>query len=192
MPGLPLRGRNPGTRCLLPNCSTSWSDPITSDRSQAIWRALPFPWPECKPIVFLSHPIKRARSVFNFVRADPTQPNSEIARVRGFAGYVRWALEGGDGGVVIRNYQVVHLSAASVRNGSVHQANATDPDLAEACSLIDNWGVIGLVDCFDASAKLIQKLYSSTFPDLRFDRYWLDEEEVSPQGRVSGTRRNPD
>ncbi len=138
----------------------------------------PLPWPECKPIVFLSHPIKRARSVFNFVRADPTQPNSEIARVRGFAGYVRWALEGGDGGVVIRNYQVVHLSAASVRNGSVHQANATDPDLAEACSLIDNWGVIGLVDCFDASAKLIQKLYSSTFPDLRFDRYWLDEEEV--------------
>jgi len=138
----------------------------------------PLPWPECRPIVFLSHPIKRARSVFNFVRVDPTQPDSEIARVRGFAGYVRWALEGGDGGVVIRNYQVVHLSAASFRNGSVYRANATDADLAEACSLIDSWGVIGLVDCFDASAQLIQKLYSQIFPDLRLDRYWLDEEEA--------------
>ena len=132
----------------------------------------PLPWQGCRAIAFLRHPIDRAHSVFQFVRRVPGQPNAEIARARGFAGYVRWALDGGRGGVVLRNYQVVHLSQATWRNGGVLDAVPTEADLHEACSLIEEWGVHGIVDRFEASSGLFQCAYRQAFPVLRFANVW--------------------
>lgn len=49
----------------------------------------PLPWSGCLPIVFLRHPLPRARSVYEFTRQDPTQPFSDVARENGFGDYIR-------------------------------------------------------------------------------------------------------
>ncbi len=129
----------------------------------------PLPWSEAKAIVYVRHPVERARSVYAFVAKDPTQPNHSVARDRGFAGYVRWALGGGDGGVVIRNYQVVHLSAASLRPAHVYHAEATPNDLREATNYLDAWDGVGVVSRFAESCRAIQQALLPTFPGLRLD-----------------------
>lgn len=126
----------------------------------------PLPWVECRPLIFLRHPLDRARSVFEFVATDRTQPYGEIARTRGVRGYFEWALTGGDGGVVIRNYQVVHLSHASWRDGDILRARATAADLLEAKSLLGSWPALGLVDCYARSLQLFTHAYGPLFPGL--------------------------
>jgi hypothetical protein len=139
----------------------------------------PLPWSACRPIVFVRHPIDRARSVFDFIHADATQPGSELARTLGFAGYIRWVLDGGRGGIVIRNYQTVHLSEASFRDGSVLDARPTERDLAQALDLLESWGVAGVVDRYDASVAVFQALYGPELPDLRLDTVWLNRTQQS-------------
>jgi hypothetical protein len=139
----------------------------------------PLPWSTCRPIVFVRHPIDRARSVFDFIHADATQPGSELARTLGFAGYIRWVLDGGRGGIVIRDYQTVHLSEASFRDGSVLDARPTERDLAQALELLEGWGVAGVVDRYDASVAVFQALYGPDFPDLMLDTVWLNRTQQS-------------
>jgi hypothetical protein len=153
----------------------------------------PLPWPQCRAIVFIRHPIDRVRSVFNFVHRDRCQPNANIARARGFSGYVRWVLDGGSGGVVVRNYQVVHLSTATWRNGSILDATATQDDLREACASIEGWGVHGIVDDFEASARLFQRAYGPVRPELRFEHVWHNRTssgETTLEERVAHIRRD--
>jgi hypothetical protein len=125
----------------------------------------PLPWPAARAIVFLRQPLERARSVHAFVARDATQPNHAVAR-RGFANYVRWALDSNDGGVVIRNYQVIHLSTASLRAGHIYRAEATADDLGEAVRYLDAWNGVGVVSRFDDSCRVIQQALVSTFPAL--------------------------
>jgi hypothetical protein len=125
----------------------------------------PLPWPAARAIAFVRHPIERARSVYAFVARDPTQPNHVIA-CRGFTNYVRWALDSDDGGIVIRNYQVVHLSGAPLRAGHIFRAYATEEDLNEAIGYLDAWDGIGVVSRFDDSCRAIQQALASTFPAL--------------------------
>jgi hypothetical protein len=127
----------------------------------------PLPWPGAKAIVYLRHPIERVRSVFAFVAADASQPNHHIAKERGFRGYVRWALGSADGGVVIRNYQVVHLSEASFRAPHVHMANATRNDLETAVAYLNEWRTVGVVSRFDESCRAFEAAYRPLFPALR-------------------------
>jgi hypothetical protein len=153
----------------------------------------PLPWPGCGAIVFIRHPIERVRSVFDFVHRDPSQPNADIARARGFSGYVRWALGGGRGGVVLRNYQVIHLSAATWRSGSILDAAATEADLREACRSIEGWGVHGIVDDFEASARLFQHTYGPLRPELRFEHVWHNRTgsgETTLEERLAHIRRD--
>ncbi len=114
----------------------------------------PLPCESAYPIVFLRHPIERARSVYAFAAADPHQPDHEIAKARGFRGYVEWALRSKDGGIVIRNYQVVHLSEASFRAPHIYLTEATASDLATARDLIRSWKLCGIVDRFTDSCHL--------------------------------------
>ena len=101
----------------------------------------PLPFSGCRPIVFLRHPLLRARSVYEFTRRDLKQHGSQISRNGEFSRYVRWALDAGreEGGVVIRDYQVVHLSGASLRT-DILRAKALIQDLREAKSLIEFMG----------------------------------------------------
>ena len=128
----------------------------------------PLPWEGCLPVVFLRHPLLRANSVYEFVRRDSNQPFSQIARDRGFAGYVQWALRRERGSVVIRNYQVVHLSQASWRCEDILDAEADQGDLEEAKALLTTWGVAGIVESYALSARTLQSLYGPDLPGLEF------------------------
>jgi len=132
----------------------------------------PLPWNGCLPVVFLRHPLLRARSVYEFTRRDPSQPFADIARGGDFKDYVRWALRRERGSIVIRNYQVVHLSDASWRCADILDAEAEPRDLEQASRLLTSWGIAGIVESFALSAKLFQKNYGPVLPGLEFmDRH---------------------
>lgn len=132
----------------------------------------PLPFAECLPVVFLRHPLLRAYSVYLFTRQDPDQPFSEVAREQGFPDYIRWALDENPGSIVIRDYQVVHLSDASWRCGHILDARATEADLRQACDLLSAWGMAGVVEQFDESVDAYQALYGPLLPGLKmgYDR----------------------
>ncbi len=134
----------------------------------------PLPWPECLPVVFLRHPILRAWSVYEFTRQDASQPYSKVAQRQSFAGYIRWALDGGGNGVVIRNYQVVHLSNASFRMTDLYQTKANSDDLRQSCDLLAQWGMAGIVERFATSCTLFQAAYGKLVPALNFEPFWLN------------------
>lgn len=142
----------------------------------------PLPWAGCLPVVFLRHPLLRAHSVYEFTRKDSSQPYGDIARDAGFADYIRWALRNERGSVVIRNYQVIHLSDASWRNGNILDAQANSHDLEQACNLLTAWGIVGVVESYALSAKAFQKKYGPLLPDLEFS--YLHENSTKP---VQGT-----
>lgn len=141
----------------------------------------PLPLAECLPVVFIRHPLLRAYSVYQFTRNDPAQPFSDIAQNRGFADYIRWTLREEPGSIVIRDYQVVHLSAASWRCDHILNARATESDLSQACSLLDGWGMAGVVEQFDRSVDAYQARYAPLLPGLKLA---YDRENVSPGGLV--------
>lgn len=128
----------------------------------------PLPGQHVHPIVLLRHPIDRARSVYHFARRDPTQPDHHVARDGSFLDYVRWSLGTPGVGVVIRNYQVIHLSAASFRFTNIQAAEATEADLAETKALLLEWAAFGIVRAFAESCRLFNSAFGSKFPDLRF------------------------
>ncbi len=151
----------------------------------------PLPWASCMPIVFLRHPILRAQSVYEFTRRDSSQPFHAEARDNELAGYVRWALGKGPGGIVIRDYQVVHLSSASFRGPSILDTRATPDDLAEACDLLTAWGLVGIVESYGESAQLFQSAYAARAPQLRFEVNWRNRtnlEEMTHEERLEAIR----
>lgn len=129
----------------------------------------PVPTPNCLPIAFIRHPLIRAYSVYQFTRRCPSQPFSDVAQATGFDGYIRWALREEPGSIVIRDYQVVHLSDASWRCDHILKARALPEDMAQACALISSWGVVGVVELFDLSIRTYQALYGPWVPSLALD-----------------------
>jgi len=132
----------------------------------------PLPDAHALPIVFLRHPLLRARSVFEFLRRDPAHAGPKDA----FGAFVDWCLDEGNGGdgVVMRDYQVVHLSDASFCRPSILAARATADDLAQACRLLDGFGVVGIVEEHARSAAVFQRLYGPHAPALDFSSHWLN------------------
>jgi hypothetical protein len=126
----------------------------------------PLPFPECRAIVFLRHPLLRVRSVQEFTRRNPDHPGCPVSQRGTLASYVKWALDAvpGEGGGVIRDYQVRHLSDASWRV----QERAVIQDLHAAKSLIESWGIVGIVEDYKMSARRFQAMYAAEFPDLDF------------------------
>jgi hypothetical protein len=128
----------------------------------------PLPFPGCKPILFLRHPLLRARSVYEFVRRNPEQQEHTPDQPDTFSEYVRWALESGrtEGGNNVLNYQVIHLSDASWRT-HILKSEAWIQDLAQAKSLLESWGIVGIVEDYKMSTRRFQAAYARYFP--RFD-----------------------
>lgn len=140
----------------------------------------PLPWSGCLPVVFLRHPLLRARSVYEFTRRDSAQPFSQAAGTNDFAGYVRWALRRERGSIVIRNYQVVHLSEASWRCEDILDTEAGQNDLEQACTLLEKWGVAGLVESFGLSMRVFQSLYGLALPEIRFENLHINATVSTP------------
>jgi hypothetical protein len=140
----------------------------------------PLPGPHCLPIAFIRHPLLRAQSVYLFTRQDPSQPFSQEAQAYGFGDYLRWALREESGSIVIRDYQVVHLSDASWRCDHILNARATEADLDQACRMLDEWGMVGVVEAFDLSIAAYQALYGPSMAPLRLSRRWDNQTVQSP------------
>lgn len=143
----------------------------------------PLPWDGCLPVVFLRHPLLRALSVYEFTRRDPSQPYADVARDAGFADYIRWALRKERGSIVIRDYQVVHLSDASWRCENILDAQANQDDLNQACDLLTTWRMVGIVESYALSVSAYQMMYGPFLPELAFSN--LRENSTAPvQGTV--------
>lgn len=119
----------------------------------------------------LSDPIIRAKQVFLRVAGDSTQPNSRLARERGFKGYVEWALNEGYGGVVLRNYQTLHLSNAAAREVDIVQAQAGDTEICEARERVRITTFVGLTDRPLCSIRGLQKAAGERFPELKIESF---------------------
>lgn len=132
----------------------------------------PTPDARCLPVAFVRHPLLRAYSVYNFTRHDTSQPYSDVAQDLGFPEYIAWALRRERGSIVIRDYQVVHLSDASWRADHILNACAQPSDLEQACQLLTDWGVVGVVEQFDLSTQVFQALYGPQLPGLAFLPRW--------------------
>lgn len=151
----------------------------------------PLPHAKCLPVVFLRHPLLRAYSVYNFTRSDSSQPYSDVAQGLGFSDYIAWALSNEPGSIVIRDYQVVHLSNASWRGGDILKTVANQSDLEQACGLIADWGIAGVVEQFEFSAKVFQSMYGAQLPGLEFLPRWenaTDKVTLSLEERVDRIR----
>jgi hypothetical protein len=140
----------------------------------------PIPCTECLPIVFVRHPLLRAYSVYNFTRSDRSQPYSDIALDLGFPQYIAWALRKEPGSIVIRDYQVVHLSDASWRADSILNAKAETTDLEQACKLLTAWRVVGVVEQFALSVRVFQRMYEQKLPRLSLLPRWENATNLTP------------
>jgi hypothetical protein len=132
----------------------------------------PRPHKNCLPIVFIRHPLLRAYSVYKFTRSDSTQPFSDVAQDLDFSDYIEWGLSKEPGSIVIRDYQVVHLSEASWRGGDILKTVANKSDLDEACALLSGWNMAGVVEQFHLSVQTYQAMYSPHVPDLELTSRW--------------------
>jgi hypothetical protein len=151
----------------------------------------PLPHANSLPVVFLRHPLLRAYSVYKFTRTDNSQPYSDVAQELSFSDYIAWALRKEPGSIVIRDYQVVHLSDASWRGGNILNTEALSADLQQACRLLSDWGVAGIVEEFELSATVFQTRYGKRLPDLEFLPRWENatcRETVSLSERVDRLR----
>lgn len=109
------------------------------------------------PIVFLRHPFLRAKSVYEFTRRDATQPFA-LSASGTFADYLNWVCEKNLGSIVVRNYQVVHLSEASFNSKGILHAQASEDNLAECIGMLNKWPFVGIVEDFGGSMHLLNKV----------------------------------
>ena len=106
------------------------------------------------PVVLLRDPLDRAYSVYRHHRrrTDGELWCDTVARRSSFRQFVRSCLDHKAlGGMVIADYQVIHLSPASFRNGHVYRAIATEDDLRHAIAYLERGPCFGTVDRFDAA-----------------------------------------
>jgi hypothetical protein len=117
------------------------------------------------PILFLRHPIDRARSIYHFTKRDPVQFDHVLARDNSFADYVNWWLDRPSS--PLRNYQVIHLSQVSLRLADASKAVASPKDLQEACNLLSSLHFFGVVRRYQDSCIGFHACYGRMFPGLR-------------------------
>jgi hypothetical protein len=139
----------------------------------------PTPHSNTIPIIFLRRPLARARSVYEFTRRDPSQPFRE-ATAGTFSEYLEWALSGGPGSVVIRNYQVIHLSSASFTYRNILDARATEGNLSEAISLLESCPALGVVEKYERSLQVIERTLHSVFPELTLANVHANRSDAAP------------
>jgi hypothetical protein len=151
----------------------------------------PLPHPNCLPVVFLRHPLLRSYSVYQYTRMDSSQPFSRVAQTLSFSEYIRWALRKKLGSIVIRNYQVVHLSDASWRGSDILKTEATQADLGQVCHLLADWRMVGIVEEFELSTAVFQAKYGKYLPNLEFLPKWdnATSREAAPLSERLGQLR---
>ena len=111
------------------------------------------------PVVLIRHPLDRAFSVYSHLRRHHDGADTgTVAQRASFSQFVLWCLDNKkSGGMVIANYQVIHLSPASFRNGHIYQAVATENDLQHATHYLSDAACFGTVDLFDIAIDRLRR-----------------------------------
>ena len=111
------------------------------------------------PVILIRHPLDRAFSVYSHFRRSHDDLHAEVVAQRAsFSQFVLWCLNNKTlGGMVIANYQTIHLSEASFRNGHIYQAVANEDDLQHALRYLSDAACFGTVDCFDAAMSKLRQ-----------------------------------
>jgi hypothetical protein len=111
------------------------------------------------PVILIRHPLDRAFSVYSHFRRSQDDLHAEVvAQQASFSQFVLWCLNNKTlGGMVIANYQTIHLSEASFRNGHIYQAVANEDDLQHALRYLSDAACFGTVDCFDAAMSKLRQ-----------------------------------
>jgi hypothetical protein len=113
------------------------------------------------PVVLIRHPLDRAFSVYSQLRrstSDGSIPSEAVAQETSFPQFVLWCLDHKSlGGMVIADYQSIHLSQASFRNGHIYDAVATEDDLQQAIDYLSHGPCFGTVDCFDVMLTRLRR-----------------------------------
>jgi hypothetical protein len=113
------------------------------------------------PVVLIRHPLDRAFSVYSQLRRNNVsggRVDEEVAHQASFSQFVLWCLDNRSlGGMVIADYQVIHLSKASFRGGHIYDAVATEDDLHEALDYLSGGACFGTVDRFEATMARLRK-----------------------------------
>ena len=137
------------------------------------------------PIVLLRHPLDRVRSVYEFALRDPSQPDHAMAMRGSLKGYVeeRLAVAGHRSG--IGNYQVSHLSEASVRAEVPWFAEPGAADLEFAKALLASFPAFGLVRRFAQSMQAFQDCYGTSVPALRLYEVRVNAGPGDPGGEAA-------
>lgn len=112
------------------------------------------------PVVLIRHPLDRAFSVYSHLRRHHDGlKTGAVAQETSFSQFVLWCLNNKTlGGMVIANYQVIHLSKASFRNGHIYQAVATEDDLRHTIQYLSDGTCFGTVDLFDAAMGKLRQM----------------------------------
>ena len=133
------------------------------------------------PIVLLREPLDRAFSVYSQLRRNTAggTMSEAVAQQTSFSEFVLWCLDNKVlGGMVIADYQVVHLSSASFRRSHIYEAQATEDDLRETIRYLSSGACFGTVDCFEAVVSRLRQaagavdLHIPTAGSCRERNYW--------------------
>ena len=108
------------------------------------------------PVVFIRHPLDRARSVYDFERRQginegPASEGAEHAMRLSFADYLRWRFDYSENGLV-HNCQTMWLLREKRYFG--HHV-ITEKDFDKACIQLESLDFFGLVEDFQRSIKLL-------------------------------------
>jgi Domain of unknown function (DUF6473) len=137
------------------------------------------------PILLLRHPIDRVRSIYDFERTAARQRTSQLIHTKqaarlDFADWVSWCLNAGFGGP-ITNAQTRLCSYR--HNGAIQGDWKFQPDatnLNEALLTLSELPVVGTVEDFETTTKVLTTHFSTLFPGLNFQNVQVN---FSPKRR---------
>jgi hypothetical protein len=121
------------------------------------------------PVVLIRDPLDRAFSVYSQLRRNTAGvlANEVVAQRGSFSQFVLWCMSNrSHGGMVIANYQVIHLSPASFRSEHIYNATATEDDLQAAICYLSDGACWGTVDRFDAAVARLRQAAGAVNLDI--------------------------
>ncbi len=164
-------------------------------------RQMRFPLPErdglhFHPLVFLRHPILRARAVYEHERSPWQRANSDtlhtrMANDKNFRGWIEWCLSAQILAGPIANLQT---RLCSVTNNGSRMSDWDEPitlrNLDEATAQLSTASV-GTIEDFDASLIRIERSLHLNFPKLRLLSYlenFQADEGIDPELTLEAVR----
>lgn len=112
------------------------------------------------PLVCVRHPLLRAGSVYRYERKrNDEKPGKEFAKTLDFVDWLEWSIDQTEY-IESRNYQTTLLSIPDVNEG---EEPVSAPNIALAKSRLDEIPVVGVVEYFDETCRLLEALIGDEF-----------------------------